>query len=116
MCVFLERSFTVLITLSFPSYNSSTIPMFHLFLCLSSSFINKTSPVAISICLWLFFILCLSLRERRYSLFHLFQAASLQRLIYRCRFFIILSSSSNCSSGIIIGCPCIRMFGVYAGN
>ena len=30
MYVFLERSFTAQITLSFPSYNSSTIPMFHL--------------------------------------------------------------------------------------
>ena len=30
MYVFLERRFTALITLSFPSYNSSTIPMFHL--------------------------------------------------------------------------------------
>ena len=102
--------------LSFPSYNSSTIPMFHLPLCFPSPFVNTTSPVAISICLWLFFILCLSLRERRYSLFHLLQAASLQRLIYRCHFLITLSSSSNCSSGIVIGCPCIRMFGVSTGN
>ena len=90
--------------------------MFHLPLCLSSPLINTTCPIAISICLWLFFILCLSQRERRYSLFHLFQAASLQCLIYRCRFFIILSSSSNCSSGIITGCPCLRMFGVYTRN
>ena len=117
MYVFLERSFTALITLSYPSYNSSAIPMFHLLLCLSSPFINATSPTAISICLWLFFILCLSLRERKYSLFRLFQAASLQRLIYRCRFLITLSSSSsssssNCSFVIVIYFPRIRMFGV----
>ena len=63
--VFLERRFTALIMLSFPSYNSSTIPIFHLPLCFPSPFVNTTSPIAISICLWLFFILCLSLRERR---------------------------------------------------
>ena len=109
MFVFFKQSFTVLITLSFPSFGSSTMRMFHLPLCLSSPFINTTSPIAISLCLWLFFIFCLSLRERRYSLFHLFQAASLQRLI-------TLSSSPNCSSDIVIGCLCIRIFGVNAGN
>ena len=113
---FHEQSFTALITLSFISHNSSTMPMFHLPLCLLSPCINATSSIAIFVCLWLFYILCLSIRERWYSLFHLFQAASLQRLIYRCRFLITLSSSSNCFSGIVIGFPCIRMFGVNTGN
>ena len=116
MYVFLDQSFTALITLSCRSYNSSTIPMFQFSLCLSCLFINATSPIAISICFCLFFILCLSLREYRYSLFHLFQAVRLQRLIYRCCFLITSSSSSNCSSGTVIGCPDIRMFGVNTGN
>ena len=73
-------------------------------------------PICYFLCFWLFFILCLSLRERRYSFFHLFQAASLQRLIYRCCSLITSSSSSNCSSGIVIGCPCTRMFGVITRN
>ena len=109
MYVFFDQSFTALITLSCRSYNSSTIPMFQFSLCLSCLFINATSPIAISICFCLFFILCLSLREYRYSLFHLFQAVRLQRLIYRCCFLITSSSSSNCSSGTVIGCPGIRM-------
>ena len=74
------------------------------------------SAIAISICLWLFFILCLSLRERKHSLFHLFQAASLQHLMYSFCFLITSLSSSNYSSGIAISCPCIRMFGVNTGN
>ena len=97
MYVFFDLKFTALITLSIPSCNSSTTPTFHLPLCLWFPFVNTTSPIAISICLWLFFILYLSLREHRYSLFHLFQAASLQRLIYKCCFLLTLPSSSNCS-------------------
>ena len=108
MYIFLEQSFIALITLSFSSYNSSTILRFHLPLCLWSLYINTTSPVAISVCLCLFFIFCHSLRERKCSLFHLFQAASLQRLIYRCRFLLTLSSSSNCFSDIVIGCSCTK--------
>ena len=113
--VFFDWSITALIVLSFPLYSSSTILMFYLPLCLLSPLIHATSPIAISICLWLFFILCLSLRERKYFLFHQFKAAFLQHLIYRCRFLITLPSLSNCSSGIVIACPCIRMLSVNTG-
>ena len=105
----LESRYPSLCTIS-QRYQCSLSP------CLSFPFINTTFPVAISICLWLFFILCLSLRECGYCLFHLFQAASLRHLLYRCRFLIISLSSSNCSSAIVICCPCIRMFSVYIGN
>ena len=117
MFIFPDQSFTAFIMLSFYSYNSSTLPMLHLSLSLSFPFINTTSIIAIFICLCLFFILSFSLRERKYSLFYLFQATFLKILIYLCRFLITLSSSSsNCFSGIVIRCLCIRMFGVNTGN
>ena len=109
MYVFLEWSFTALMMLSFPLYNSSTIPIFHLPLCLSSPFINARSPIAISICLWLFYIgiLRLSLREHKDSLLHLLQVASLQCLIYRCRFFITFSLSSNHHLLVVLVSECL---------
>ena len=81
--VFFDGSITALIMLSFSLYSSSTMLIFHLPLplCLLSPFIYATSSIAISMCLWLFFVLCLS---HKYSLFHQFKAAFLQCLIYRC--------------------------------
>ena len=85
---------------------------------LSAGYLQNTllSVIVISKCFWLFFILCLSLREPRHSLLHVFQAASLQHLMYFFCFLITLLSSSNCSSGIAISCPCIRMFDVNTGD
>ena len=56
----------------------------------TSPLIITTSPTLILNVLSLSF----SLRDTRYSYFHIFHKASLHRLIYLCRFFIVLLSLS----------------------
>ena len=65
VCLLRPKFFSSII-LPFPSHNSSTIAIFYLPLCFFYLFISTTYPIPISICIWLFFIFCLSLRKCRY--------------------------------------------------
>ena len=60
-------------------------------------------------------MLCLSLRDLKYSFVHLVHVTSLHLLIYRRRLFISETSSSRSSSGTNNGCPYSNVFRVNTG-
>ena len=93
------------------------IPMFHCVLFCSSPLITTTSPTLTSDSFLLCFKLYLYLNDVRYSLLHLFQAASLHFWMYFWRFCRSLSSIFSGSSFGIISCwPNTSKFGVKSGN
>ena len=84
--------------------NSSTVPMFeHFPLYFSPPLIKTTSPTSIFISFVLCIILCLSLRNRKYS-FSISSKLSLWNYWYNIGFFYFRVSSSSRSSGIVIRC------------
>ena len=93
------------------------IPMFHCALFRSSPLILTTCPTVTSDSFLLWFKLCLSLNDVRYSLLHLSQAASLHFWIYFWHFHRSLSSIfSGSLFGIISYWPKTSEFSVKTGN
>ena len=79
--------------------------------------IITTSPTLILKVLSLCFTFCFLLRATRYSCFRRFHKASLHRLIYLCRFFLVsLCFSWGAASGKFTSRPRIKLFGIKIGS
>ena len=92
------------------------MPMFHFPQLRSASWIRTTSPSLTLICLDLCFMLCLSLRDFRYSPLHRFHNTSLHWCRYLSLFLKLASPSSVLSSGTSLGWPIIMAHGVKTGS
>ena len=92
------------------------MPIFHFSRLRSASWIRTTSPSLTFISLVLCSMLCLSLRDFRYSPLHRFHRTSLYRRRYFTLFLKSASPSSVFSSGASLGWPNIVSHGVKTSS
>ena len=92
------------------------MPIFHFSRLRSASWIRTTSPSLTFISLVLCSMLCLSLRDFRYSSLHRFHRTSLYRRRYFTLFLKSASPSSVFSSGASLGWPNIVSHGVKTSS